>query len=402
MRRSAGSGVAVLTAIGVIAAIAARPEAQRGGVAPPALKVDVLWPKPLTSGWILGSVTGVAVDSRDHIFIVHRGMDSLTARTEAGLGTDPPTAELCCKAAPPVLEFDAAGALVASWGGPGQGFDWPQSPGAIAVDVKGNVWVTAAGPPPATGRGGQRGGAARGGGARGGGAAAPARPPDAHVLKFSRTGQFLLQIGKPGTDGAPDSKTALTRPAGVDVDATTSEVFVADTGNRRIVVFDAETGAYKRHWGAYGTPPGEAIADPYDPNAAPVKQFRSVSCASVAKDGMVYACDRQNNRVQVFRRDGTFVKEAVIAKATLGNGSVWDVAFSADPQQRFLYVADGQNQQVHVLVRDTLEAVTTIGAGGRWPGHFYAVGSVAVDSRGNLYTGEALEGKRVQKFMVGR
>jgi DNA-binding beta-propeller fold protein YncE len=186
------------------------------------------------------------------------------------------------------------------------------------------------------------------------------------------------------------------------VDAASNEVFVADTGNQRIVVFDAETGAYKRHWGAYGAAPGPAPEGAYDPNAEPAKQFRSVSCVSVAKDGHIYVCDRQNNRIQVFRRDGTYVKEAVIAKTTLGNGSVWDVAFSADAEQRWLFVADGQNQKVHVLVRDTLTTAGTIGAGGRWPGHFYAVGSVAVDSRGNLFTGEALEGKRLQKFLPRR
>jgi hypothetical protein len=436
MRKAAGTGVAFLTLIGAFVVGGERPSAQRGAAAAPAFQVDPLWPKPLGSGWILGSVTGVAVDSRDHVWVVHRGLDSLTAGTEAGTGTTPPTAEACCAPAPFVLEFDAAGALVSKWGGPGQGYDWPQSPGAIAVDVKGNVWIAAAGPPPApAGRGargggggaargggaaggaagaGGAGGAARGGGAtgaagagtgggtRGGAAATPPRPADAHVLKFSPTGQFLLQIGKAGAESAPDSTTSLNRPAGLDVDSTTNEVFIADTGNRRVVVFDANTGAYKRHWGAYGTPPGDAIAEPYDPNAAPVKQFRSVSCVSVAKDGLVYVCDRQNNRIQVFRRDGTFVKETVVAKATLGNGAVWDVAFSNDAAQRYLFVADGQNQKVAVLVRDSLESVSTIGAGGRWPGHFYAVGSVAMDSRGNLYTGEALQGKRVQKFIPRR
>ena len=404
MTRCASATWAAILAAGAVqltmnTGVGAREPQRTGGAAAPAYQVDPLWPKPMPNGWILGSVTGVAVDAQDHIWIIHRGAASLTARTENGLGTDPPTAELCCRPAPPVLEFDQAGTLVSSWGGPGEGYDWPQSPGGITVDAKGNVWIAAAGTDPVAGRGGR---GARGGG---GAAAAPAGPPpappptDAHVLKFSRKGQFLMAIGKFGQAGAPDSTTNLNRPASVDVDATGTEVFVADgMVNRRVVVFDAATGAYRRHWGAYGAPPDPAPLPPYDPAAAPAKQFRTVTCASVARDGSVYVCDRQNNRIQVFAKDGKFVKEARVATSTLGNGAVWDIAFSADPKQQYLFVADGQNQRVTVLMRDTLDVVSHIGTGGRYPGQFYSVSSVAVDSRGNLYTGEALEGKRVQKW----
>lgn len=347
------------------------------GTAAAAFEVDRLWPQPLPNGWILGSVTGVAVDSRDHIWLVHRGAASMTARTEIGTGTDPKTAETCCAPAPAVLEFDAAGRLVGRWGGPGQGYDWPLSPGGLAIDGAGNVWIAAAGAPAPPGRG--RGAGGRGG--RGGEATAPPPPPppsDAHVLQFSRDGKFLRQIGRPGDAGSP---AALSRPAGIDVSG--AEVFVADTGNHRVVVFDAATGAYKRHWGANGEP------------------FRSVTCASVSADGQVYVCDRENNRIQVFRTDGTFVKEAKVATETGGSGAVWDIAFSRDRGQTRLFVADGQNQRVWLLDRDTLAVTGSVGAGGRWPGHFYAVTGVAVDSAGNLYTGETLEGKRLQKF-VGR
>lgn len=338
----------------------------------PALQVDALWPRPLPNSWILGSVTGVRVDSNDHIWLVHRGADSLTARTENGLGTDPPTAELCCRPAPFVLEFDAAGTLVGHWGGPGDGYEWPRSPGGMAIDRAGNVWIAAAGVTETAGGGRGRGR---------GGAAAPAapRPQDAHVLKFSRAGKFLLQIGQAGKSDAADAKT-LNRPLAVEVDG--NEVYVADAGHQRIAVFDATTGAYKRHWGANGPTP-----------------FRTVSCVRIARDGQVYVCDRQNNRIQVFRKDGTFVKEAVVSKETRGDGAVWDVAFSHDPQQRFLYVADGQDQKVFVLRRDTLEVVSSFGGGGRYPGYFFGVGSVAVDSKGNVYTGETYEGKRLQRFV---
>ncbi len=366
--------------------------AQGFAQAPPRAEADPLWPRPLPNHWILGSVTGVAVDSRDHVWVLHRGQASLNARTEAALTATPPGAEYCCAAAPFVLEFDAAGALVGHWGGPGAGYDWPQNPGGIAVDAAGNVWLTAAGLPPApAGRGGRGGG----------GGAAPAPPPeDAHILKFSREGKFLMQIGKPGDVGAPDSRTGLKRPAAVEVDSQANEVFVADTGNRRVVVFDATTGAYKRHWGAYGTPPDATAPAAYTAGSAAAKQFRAVSCLALSRSGELFVCDRESNRIQVFKKDGTFVREAVVSSSTLGSGSVWDVAFSSDAAQQTVYVANGQEQTVHVLRRDTLAQVGTIGSGGRWPGYFFGVGAVAVSAQGHVVTGENLQGKRVQKFVV--
>jgi DNA-binding beta-propeller fold protein YncE len=219
----------------------------------PALEVDPLWPKPLPNHWLLGSVTGVAVDSRDHVWVVHRGYDSMTARTEIGAATNPKTADECCVPAPPVLEFDAAGTLVGHWGGPGTGYEWPVSPGGITVDAQGNVWIAAAGPPEIPGSANARPGrstttASTSATSTGRGAASPAkpRPVDAHVLKFDRTGKFLLQIGKSGAVGGDDSTAALHRPAGTAVDVAANEVYVADGFvNRRVVVFDATTGAYK-------------------------------------------------------------------------------------------------------------------------------------------------------------
>jgi len=349
----------------------------------PKFEVDPFWPKPLPNHWVLGSVTGVAVDREDHIWIVHRGADSLGNNEKGGI-LKPPTG--CCVPAPPVLEFDQAGNLIGHWGGPGTGYEWPQSTGGITVDHKGNVWIAGAGQPePAAGQ------------ARG--AAPPAKPQDAHVLKFSPTGEFILQIGHAGKVEGNDSKSGLNRPASVSVDTYANEVYVTDTGNRRMVVFDADTGAYKRHWGAYGEKPEGSTLAAYDPNDAPAKQFRAVSCAVVAIDGSVYVCDRSNNRIQVFKKDGKFVKEVSISKGTLGEGSVWSIALSPEPLQRMIYVADGQDKKVLVLRRDTLETVASFGDGGRMPGQFYGVGSIAVDKKGNVYTGETYEGKRVQKFV---
>src|SRR5215216_5639526 len=300
------------------------------GQAAPSFDVDPLWPKPLPNHWLLGSVTGVAVDAQDHIWVVHRGYDSMTARTEIGAATTPKTSDECCVPAPHVLEFDAAGNLLGHWGGPGEKYDWPVSPGGIAVDANGSVWLTAAGPPEIPGSANASSVSARGTGVassaatqpgRGTGRGAPPpKPVDAHVLKFSRKGEFLLQIGKAGAPGGIDSTTGLNRPFGIDVDPTGSEVYVADGyANRRVVVFDASTGAYKRHF----TGPGEG--------------FKNLSCAKVAKDGTVYVCDRGNNRVQAFDKTGKFLKQGIVSPSTLGTGSVWDIALSKDPQQRFLF-----------------------------------------------------------------
>ena len=398
---------------------------------PPAYRVNALWPQPLPNHWVLGSVTGVAVDAQDHVWVTHRGADSLEGG-EKGMMLTPQTSIHCCTAAPFILEFDATGKLLSNFGGPGQGYQWPQSPAGISVDAKGNVWVAGAGlePAPTGGRGRVTGsnadpdGAAGRGrgeaGARGaapaqaaggrGGPPAPTGPPDAHVLKFAKDGKFLLQIGTPGKMEGPDSQTTLNRPAAVAVDTGANEVFVADSGHHRVVVFDSETGAYKRHWGAYGEKPTAEGGGPYDPNAAPSRQFRDVTCIEIARDGMVYVCDRTSNRIQVFQKDGKFVKEGIVSKNTMGAtvvgqfgvvsswGSAWDIAFSNDPQQRYVFVADGHDKKVIILQRDTLAEVGGFGTGGRMPGQFLAVSSIAVDSRGNAYTGEQHHGKRVQKW----
>jgi hypothetical protein len=167
-----------------------------------------------------------------------------------------------------------------------------------------------------------------------------------------------------------------------------------------VIVFDATTGKYKRHWGAYGHRPDDADPGNYNPDAPLDQQFRSpVHCAQLANDGLLYVCDRVNDRIQVFKKDGTFVKEAVIAKRTRGDGSVWDIAFSKDPQQKYIYLADGANEEVHIMLRDSLQILTSFGDGGRQPGQFYAVHSIATDSKGNIYTTETYRGQRIQKFV---
>jgi DNA-binding beta-propeller fold protein YncE len=335
----------------------------------PRFEVDPLWPKPLPNHWLLGMTIGVWADEQDHVWIIHRGAPTLS-NMEKGAELNPPTGE-CCRAAPPVLEFDSDGNLLRHWGGPGPGYEWPESNHGIFVDYKGNVWIG-------------------GNGAK-----------DAHILKFTKDGKFLMQVGRFGGNKGSNDLDNFGRVAKIWVDPRTNEAYVADGyGNKRVAVLDADTGRMKRYWGAYGNKPDDTDLGRYDPDAPPAKQFRNpVHCADLANDNLLYVCDRVNDRLQVFRPDGAFVKEAFFARRSLGEGSVWDLAFSKDPQQKYLFMTDGRNQKVRVVLRDTLEEVTNFGDGGRQPGQFYGVHSIAIDSKGNLYTTETYEGKRVQKFV---
>ena len=361
---------ALIVALGVGQSVLQnKADAQGRTVQAPMFEVDPLWPKPLPNHWLLGWTIGVWVDEQDHIWIIHRGAGGLH-NNERGLELDPPISE-CCRTAPPILEFDQAGNLLRHWGGPGQGYEWPQSNHGIHIDYKGNVWI---------GGNGQK---------------------DAQVLKFTKDGKFLMQVGHMGKNAGSNDLENFWRVAKIWVDPKTNEAYIADGyGNKRVAVIDADTGKMKRYWGAYGNRPDDADLGKYDPKAPPAQQFRSpVHCVERSNDGLVYVCDRQGDRVQVFQPDGKFVKEAFYAKDTLASGSVWDITFSKDPQQRFMFLADGQNEKVRIILRETLEELTNFGDGGRQPGQFYGVHSIATDSKGNLYTTETYEGKRVQKFV---
>ena len=386
--------VAFLVALGVVSeALEKRAAVEAAGVQAPKFEVDPMWPKPLPNHWIMGMTIGVSVDAQDHVWIIHR-QGSLEPG-ELHATTNPPVAQ-CCAPAPPVLEFDPEGNLLRHWGGPGNGYDWPNSNHGITIDYKGNVWIGG------NGRGRQPGARPATGGAPDESAAAASTSyNDNMVLKFTQDGQFLMQIGKPNSSKGSNDVENLRLPAKTFVDKATNDVYVADGyGNHRVIVFDAETGKYKRHWGAYGNKPDDANLGNYDPDAPPPQQFRNpVHCAELSVDRLLYVCDRVNDRIQVFKPDGTFVKEGFVAKRTLGSGSAWDIAFSKDPQQTYIYLADGENDRVHILRRDTLEVLTTFGEGGRQPGEFYGVHSIATDSKGNIYTTETYRGQRVQKFV---
>ena len=356
----------------------------------PRFEVDPMWPKPLPNHWVIGAVIGLGIDANDHVWIIHR-QGSLEEKEQYATMT--PRASECCAAAPPVLEFSAAGDLVGSWGGPGEGYDWPASNHGIDIDHKGNIWIGG------NGRGKQPAAAALPRDESNMGAVGPVH--DSFLLKFTRSGKFLMQLGKPNMSKGSNDIGNLRLPAKSLVDPKTNELYVADGyGNRRVIVFDADTGKYKRHWGAYGSKPDDTQLPPFNPADPPAKQFRTpVHGLALANDGLLYVCDRTNNRIQVFHTDGKFVKEAWVAKNTFGDGAAFDVALSHDAGQKYIYMADGSNMKVHVLLRDTLEVLTTFGDGGRQPGQFYAVHSIATDSKGNIFTTETYRGQRVQKFV---
>ncbi|HEY1912244.1 MAG TPA: hypothetical protein VGG73_15070, partial [Vicinamibacterales bacterium] len=330
----------------------------KSGTQAPRFEVDPMWPKPMPNHWVMGNVIGVGVDTKDNVYIIHRGAGSLEAK-EIYATTNPPSSD-CCVPAPPVVEFDAAGNFVRAWGGPGQGFEWPDSNHGITPDSKGNVFIGGNG------------------------------PNDGQVLKFTQDGKFVKQFGFAYAGAGSNDMWAFKQVAKISLDEAVNEAYVSDGyGNHRVAVIDMDTGKIKRYWGAYGNKPDDTNLGRYNPTAPIAQQFRNpVHCAEPSKDGFVYVCDRVNDRIQVFTKEGKFVKEAFVEKNTLGDGAVWDIAFSKDPAQKYFYLADGANEKVHVFDRQSLTELTAFGDGGRQPGQFYAVHSIATDSKGNVYTTE--------------
>jgi len=359
----------------------------------PRFEVDPYWPKPLPNHWILGMTIGVAVDANDDVWIVHRPpsldeKESLLTRNQGD----------CCTAAPDVLEFDPAGNLIRHWS-KAEGHDWPSSNHGITIDSDGNVWLGGNGAPqpgPAAGSAAQF-------------AAPPAPAPDAaagglpvyhdsFILKFSPDGKFLGEIGHAnGSKGNSDTEN-VRGVAEIRFIPGTRELVAADGyGNHRISVWDRDTLRFIRMWGAYGHTPSDKSLPMYNPESP---QFgNQVHCAAPSNDGLIYVCDRTNLRIQIFKYDGTFVKQVVVRPNTRGDGSVWDIALSPDPEQKFMYIADGADEKILVFDRKSMTELYSFGDGGRQPGQFYAVHSIAIDSKGDLFTTETYHGQRVQKFV---
>jgi len=355
----------VLLAAAASAGVAARAEPRS-----PAYRVDPFWPQQLPNNWILGQVGGMAVDAQGHLWVLQR--PRTVPEVALGLAATPPTTA-CCITAPAVLEFGADGKVMRSWGGPGGAADWPDTEHGIHVDGDGNVWITGNG------------------------------RTDRMVIKFSPEGRHLLTIGKK-TDAPLNNQdvTMLGRPSGLAVDSAANEVFIADGYlNSRVMVFDSNTGAFRRGWGAYGSKLDEIPNGPrerYSPGQPPARQLNLVHCLALSRDGLVYICDRTNDRIQVFTKEGKFVSEFIVHPETQGMGSVVNMGFSSDPGQQFLIVADDGNSMVRILRRKDGVEVASFGHRGHNSGQFEALHQLAVDQRGNIYTGEAGGGMRIQKF----
>jgi hypothetical protein len=330
-----------------------------------AFVADPDWPKPFPENWVLGPVTGVAVDSRGHVWVTHA--PSMLPPGHLGAEQDPPIAE-CCVAAPPVMELDREGNVVGWFDGEGDDYIWPDVPHGLFVDHNDFVWI----------------------GSR----------PHHRVLKFTRDGELVMTIGELDVRGDSNDPERLSAPADIWVNPETNEAFIADGyGNRRIVVFDGETGEYLRHWGAYGEVPDDEVPSrPDDASAPPARQFSTVHGLTGSRDGYLYVADRRNNRIQVFRQDGEFVTEAFARRGTLASGSAFDVALSPDPDQTYLYLADGTNHKIWVFRRHDMEVVGEFGRGGRHLGELYRPHMMAVDHDGNVLVGEA-DNARLQRFL---
>lgn len=370
-RRSLMALATTMTVVSLAAWLVVVAAAQQPGtLRPPTFQVDPTWPT-LPNSWVLGEVTSIAVDSRDHIWVLHRPRSIPADRRS--------------QAAPPVLEFDMAGRLLGSWGGPADGYEWPEREHGIYVDAKGFVWISGSGAWPKPSAGGST---------------------DDMLLKFTTAGKLILQIGHRGKSGGDTDTGNVHQPADLFVHTPTNEVFVADGyGNHRVIVFDADTGQYKRMWGAFGNtpeapPPTARGAAPTQTDAAGPPQFGLVHAVKVSRDGIVYVADRSNNRIQTFTTAGKYLRQVSVRK----DGDVTPVpagfAFSPDAKQQFLYVVDSGPMRVVVFDRETLTQIDAFGTRGPKPGELDIVHHMAADSKGNLYTAEIVTNRRAQKFVI--
>jgi len=325
----------------------------------PRFEVAPDWPR-LPGNWVVASGLGLFVDERDHVWFSHRA--ELAGPEDLAAAAEPPGIP-----APLVVELDPSGSVVQAWGHHDEADQWPTVLHGFFVDPAGPVWTSAR---------------------------------DQHqIMKFSRSGELLLTIGVKDETGGSNDPGRLGRPSDIWVHPATNELFVVDGyTNRRVIVYDGDTGAYLRHWGAYGEPPvdgGGGRGGAQAEDAGPPRQFSTVHSIVGSHDDLIYVADRQNSRLQVFRPSGEFVAERILRQ---GGGAAFAVALSHDPDQRFVYVADGTEHKVRILRRSDLEVVGEFGSEGAGPGQFRRPHNIGVDSHGNLYVAEAEPGWRVQKF----
>jgi NHL repeat-containing protein len=371
MRRRFLSGIGVF-AVWLLCAAAVIAQ-QSSTLRPPMFEVDPAWPS-IPNNWVLGEVTSVSVDSKDHIWVLHVPQSI----PEAQRGN----------AAPPVLEFDAAGKLLASWGAPSDGSPWPGREHGIFVDANDFVWI---------------------GGRAGWPRQTTPGVSDDMIVKYTMAGKFVMQIGKSGQGKGNTDKENVRQATDVFVDTSAKEVYVADGyGNKRVVVFDSENGKFKRMWGAFGNPPPEAMAaNPPTPQPQTTSDgppdFGLPHAIKVSRDGTVYVADRINNRIQMFTTAGKFLRQV---RVTNDGGTVVPVpagfAFSPDRRQQFLYVVDSGLMRIVIFDRQTMTQIGAVGMRGKGAGEFDIVHHMAADSKGNLYTAEIVTNRRAQRFVLRR
>ena len=333
----------------------------------PIYEIDPTWPPTLPNDWILGDIRGLFVDDRDHLWVIH--MPSSLTDQEIGAAVKPPIAD-CCIPAPPVLELDPEGKVIKAWGGPGDGYTWFNQEHGIYIDHNGFVWM----------------GTSNG----------------MHVMKFTQDGKHLMTIGEPGVNKGSNDPDHLGGPANFYVEPKTNELFIADGYiNKRVVVFDAATGKYKRHWGAYGKVPDDTQKYAYPVKLDnPPQQYSTLHGLVGSKDGLIYVSDRRGNRIQVFRQNGEYLMERFVRPETGGSGSGFSLQFSRDAEQSLLYLIDGTNQRVWILRRKDLAILDRFGKPGRQAGEFIRAHMVAIDSKSRMYTGEAGNGRRMQRWIL--
>ena len=333
----------------------------------PIYEIDPTWPPTLPNNWILGDIRGIFSDENDHLWVIH--MPSSLTDQEIGAQQKPPIAD-CCFAAPPVLELDENGKVLQAWGGPGPGYTWFDQEHGIYIDHKGFVWM----------------GTSNG----------------THIMKFTKDGKHVLTIGEPGVNKGSNDPDHLGGPANFYVEPKTNEIFVADGyRNKRVAVFDADTGKYKRHWGAYGKVPKDDEKYEYPIKIdSPPQQYSTLHGLVGTKDGDIIVSDRRGNRIQKFDQQGKYKMEKFVLPLTGGSGSGFSLQLSRDPEQSLLYLMDGTNMRVWILRRKDLKIMDRFGKPGRNAGEFIRAHMIAIDSKNRMYTGEAGNGRRLQRFIL--
>jgi hypothetical protein len=361
----------------------------------PVYKVDPFWPKRLPNKWSTQQIVDMYVDKEDHVWVINRASDARP--DELGAATTPPRTE-CCVVGPEIVEFDTDGSVLRAWGGKDYVPGWPGRLQTLGVDRDENVWISGT-------------------------------MPGDSIIKFNKDGKLLWDFGHRGPKVPPsevkqnNQQTDIFPPgiAAFEFDEDARELYIPDGFlNKRVLVYDMDTGAFKRGWGGKGAPLSEIDNDPtppYDPSGPPPDQKMfapALHCAHPSKDGFVYVCERGSDRIQVFTKQGKFVKEFWIHPSTQSRGphcggiwsmtdppcgTIYNLTLSTDPQQKYILVADGTNNMVWILNRNDGTLAGSFGGNGRYAGQLHWIDSIAMDSKGNVYTGEVEDGKRIQKFV---